>query len=194
MAQGGRQGIKQPLGGADPLPQPPLGRAGLTASALELLSQGGLAQQVGELVQPADRPQGLGNGAPPPRRFRIHGARMISPLPSRPVSSPAAGAPPRSSGPAAGLAQRRCWPSGSRDTAEALHRLLAIGDRDWHALKGQPRRRAAEQLAAALVQLLAAEPGAAAGDTGAQELALIESAGAWLRGSQRDPGCPRQDH
>jgi hypothetical protein len=46
------------------------------------------------------------------------------------------------------------WPEGSREAAEVLHRLLTIDNRQWHALKGQPQRRAAEQLAAALVQLL----------------------------------------
>ena len=46
------------------------------------------------------------------------------------------------------------WPEASRDTAEALHRLLTIDNRNWHAFKAQPQRRAAEQLAAALVILL----------------------------------------
>ena len=48
----------------------------------------------------------------------------------------------------------RSWPEGAHGQAVALQRQLALGDRDWHALKGQRSRRAAEQLAAALVLLL----------------------------------------
>ena len=44
---------------------------------------------------------------------------------------------------------KREWPDQSQDLAEQLQRSLAIGDRDWHALKSQRPRRAAEQLAAA---------------------------------------------
>jgi uncharacterized membrane protein YccC len=85
------------------------------------------------------------------------------------------------------------WPEGSREAAEALHRQLVIGDRDWHALKGQPQRRGAEQLAAALVQLLDEANGPAVrGSTPQrqQAIALVEHALAWLQGSLKDPGCP----
>lgn len=88
--------------------------------------------------------------------------------------------------------RRPFWPQGSRAGAEALQRLLSISDRDWHALKSQPRRRAAEQLASALVVLLAADGTSQDTHTSNnQALALLESAAAWLRGSQRDPGCPQ---
>jgi hypothetical protein len=68
-----------------------------------------------------------------------------------------------------------------------------ISDRQWHALKGQPQRRAAEQLAAALVQLL--EEGNAANGRSStpqrqQAIALVRHALAWLEGDLRDPGCP----
>nr|WP_216903092.1 DUF6439 family protein [Synechococcus sp. CCY 9618] len=77
--------------------------------------------------------------------------------------------------------------------AERLHRQLSISDRDWHALKRQRPRRAAEQVAAALVQLLASDdPGAAATTQGRdQALALLEHAQAWLKAEISDPGCPR---
>jgi hypothetical protein len=75
----------------------------------------------------------------------------------------------------------------------ALQRLLAIGDRDWHALKRQRPRRAAEQLAAALVQLLEADDPrqSQAGMARAQAIALVEHALGWLRAELSDPGCPQ---
>lgn len=90
-------------------------------------------------------------------------------------------------------ASPRDWPPGSQEAARELHGRLRIGDRDWHALKSQPQRRAAEQLAAALVQLLdpANAPGAASSGPQRQEAAaLVEHALGWLKGERRDPGCP----
>jgi DnaJ-domain-containing protein 1 len=84
------------------------------------------------------------------------------------------------------------WPEGSLELARELQRSLVIGDRDWHALKGQRPRRAAEQLAAALVQLLAADHPAQAAATPARQRAieLIDHGLAWLRAEVSDPGCP----
>lgn len=89
-------------------------------------------------------------------------------------------------------ALRQHWPANATAQAEALHRLLTIDDRQWHALKGQPCRRAAEQLAGALVQLLAgAGPTADLSSDGRQRaIALTRSALGWLEGDLRDPGCP----
>ena len=86
------------------------------------------------------------------------------------------------------------WPEGSRDLAETLQRTLVIGDRDWHALKAQRSRRAAEQLAGALVQLLGGDDPASTtgGEARQRAIALTSSALAWLTGELRDPGCP--DH
>ena len=86
------------------------------------------------------------------------------------------------------------WPEGSAAGAAQLHQLLTIGDRQWHAFKGQPQRRAAEQLAAALVQLLdGANPPQApvASQQRLASIALVENALAWLKGDLRDPGCPQ---
>lgn len=87
----------------------------------------------------------------------------------------------------------RHWPDGAAEQAIALQRLLAIGDRDWHALKGQRARRAAEQLAAALVQLLQADDPAQRQGGAARHhaIALVEHALGWLRGELSDPGCPQ---
>ena len=70
--------------------------------------------------------------------------------------------------------------------AQELHRSLSISDRDWHRLKADRHRRAAEQLSAALQLLL--QQGA---DADGAVLELLDSAGRWLRREQRDPGCPR---
>ena len=71
--------------------------------------------------------------------------------------------------------------------AETLQRQLAISERDWHRLKTDRHRRAAEQLSAALLLLL--RSGAKADS---DVVALLESAQRWIKREQRDPGCP--DH
>lgn len=86
----------------------------------------------------------------------------------------------------------RAWPQGALVQAEALHRQLAIPERDWHSLKGQRPRRGAEQLSAALVQLLSADDPARTASSAArqQAIALVEHALLWLRAEISDPGCP----
>ena len=71
--------------------------------------------------------------------------------------------------------------------AESLQRQLAINERDWHQLKSNRHRRAAEQLSAALLLLMR---GGAQADS--DVLALLQSAQRWIKREQRDPGCP--DH
>ncbi len=85
------------------------------------------------------------------------------------------------------------WPSGALDMAVALQRQLSIGERDWHALKAQRSRRAAEQLAAALVQLLSGDEPARpqASEARLRALELVEHAEGWLRAELSDPGCPQ---
>ena len=68
--------------------------------------------------------------------------------------------------------------------ASALLDALRIRERQWHALKGSRRHRAAEQVAAGLNQLLHHQDEAA--------VASFQAALDWLRGDLRDPGCP--DH
>jgi len=88
--------------------------------------------------------------------------------------------------------QQTAWPVGALEQAVALQRSLSIGDRDWHALKRQRPRRAAEQISAALVQLLAGDdPGASApSEARLQAIALLEHSLGWLRAELSDPGCP----
>ncbi len=91
---------------------------------------------------------------------------------------------------AASASQR--WPEQSLLLAQELHRSLSISERDWHALKSQRPRRAAEQLAAALVQLLARDTptNASAGEAREQAIAMLEHALGWLKAELSDPGCP----
>lgn len=115
-------------------------------------------------------------------RWRQNGGHL---RPRPVVSSPA----PISSGSAP---HRHAWPEGGLEAAQELQRCLAIGDRDWHALKTQRPRRAAEQLASALVLLLAADRPATPLPTPARQQAidLLEHALAWLKADISDPGCP----
>ncbi|MFZ9270465.1 MAG: DUF6439 family protein [Prochlorococcaceae cyanobacterium] len=85
-------------------------------------------------------------------------------------------------------------PRGALEQAIALQRQLSIAERDWHRLKNDRSRRAAEQLAAALVQLIAGDPAESADSSGARarSLELLEQAGRWLRHEISDPGCGRR--
>lgn len=87
---------------------------------------------------------------------------------------------------------RTAWPQDALELAQDLQRKLAIGDRDWHLLKGQRSRRGAEQLAAALVHLLAEDQPAQVAATPARERAieLVDHGLSWLRAELSDPGCP----
>jgi hypothetical protein len=87
------------------------------------------------------------------------------------------------------------WPEGADDLAERLLHRLAISDREWHAVKNQASRRAAEQVAAALVQLLSCDdPRRRDSGMGRQQaIDLLENALGWLKGSLSDPGCPSRN-
>jgi hypothetical protein len=86
------------------------------------------------------------------------------------------------------------WPEQALPLATELQRSLCINDRQWHALKGQRQRRAAEQISSALVLLLRQSepsvPSLSSQGTGQEAIALLEHALGWLKGEIRDPGCP----
>jgi len=169
------QRIQQTLSQGHALTQP----TGLQAfvARRQPLGPADLGHQSSQLVKPADWRVGRA-------RTLLHGVRMTWCRDIRPVPASSNAHEP---------ASPRDWPPGSQEAARELHGRLRIGDRDWHALKSQPQRRAAEQLAAALVQLLdpANAPGAASSGPQRQEAAaLVEHALGWLKGERRDPGCP----
>ena len=76
------------------------------------------------------------------------------------------------------------WPEESQGLSRDLHQSLRIGDRQWHQLKSNRDRRAAELLAAALTQLIS--NGAV---TEVEQ--LTRQALGWIGGDLKDPGCPR---
>lgn len=84
------------------------------------------------------------------------------------------------------------WPAQALQQAEALHRSLSIAPHEWHAHKQQRPRRAAEQISAALVQLLAGDDPSTSAPSAArlQAIALLEHSLGWLKRELRDPGCP----
>jgi hypothetical protein len=100
--------------------------------------------------------------------------------------------PASSPSPSAAAERDRSWPPEALEQAQGLQRSLTIDDRQWHRLKTQRARRAAEQLSAALVRLLAADDPRSAAPTPAREdaIALVEHALGWLRAEVSDPGCP----
>lgn len=77
------------------------------------------------------------------------------------------------------------WSEDTTELAGQLHHLLRIGDRDWHRLKSDRKRRAAELLSAALVNLI--QDGSMD-----ESQALANQAVGWLNGELRDPGCPHR--
>ena len=76
------------------------------------------------------------------------------------------------------------WPEESQRLSRELHQSLCIGDRQWHQLKSNRDRRAAELLAAALTQLIS-------NGVGADVEQLTRQALGWIDGELKDPGCPR---
>ena len=77
------------------------------------------------------------------------------------------------------------WPSEAGPLAQELHNCLRLTDRNWHQLKTDADRRAAELLAGALVQLLE-------GGANADTCALTEQGLRWLKRELKDPGCPHR--
>ena len=75
------------------------------------------------------------------------------------------------------------WPAEAAALAQELHEHLRLTDRNWHSLKTDADRRAAELLTGALLQLLK-------GGSNADACALTEQGLRWLKRELKDPGCP----
>lgn len=82
-------------------------------------------------------------------------------------------------------ARPTAWPQDAIPLAQDLHEHLRLTDRNWHQLKSDADRRAAELLAGALVQLLQ-------GGSNADACALTEQGLRWLKREVKDPGCPHR--
>jgi len=82
-------------------------------------------------------------------------------------------------------ASRTSWPPEAAHQAQELHECLRLTDRNWHQLKTDADRRAAELLAAALVQLLQ-------GGSQDDACALADQGLRWLKRELKDPGCPHR--
>ncbi len=76
------------------------------------------------------------------------------------------------------------WPNEAKELAQKLHKKLSLSEENWHTLKTNSDRRAAELFAGALVQLLQE------GELTNVE-ALINQGLLWLRREVKDPGCPK---
>ena len=192
------QGIQQSLGHGKVLAAAALAGAPAASSRSQAVESTEMVKQPRTLGPEGDPPE-IGPSWRGTSERRAHGARMDQAQANRPVhqpSQPFQPAAPSSGSPPVAVASGRVdsWPDDSRELAEQLQRRLVISDRDWHALKAQRSRRAAEQLAGALVQLLGADDPAATrvGEARERAIALTTSALAWLKGELRDPGCP--DH
>ena len=74
------------------------------------------------------------------------------------------------------------WPQDSEYLSSQLHNSITIKSDEWHKLRTNNKRRAAEQLSAALVQLI---------NNGESEEVLIkiEQSILWLRSEIKDQGC-----
>ena len=77
------------------------------------------------------------------------------------------------------------WPSNAKGLAVDLHSLLSINNENWHQLKGDSDRRAAELLAGAMVQLLSE------GSRSDIEELLNQSM-RWIKREIKSPGCPHR--
>lgn len=148
-------------------------------------------------------PRQDGRSSPCPVATRSSPSSQSVPSGAPRAEDPAASPPPSAAAPSGEVASdqpgapvsaatARGWPPEALELAQRLQGSLTIDDRQWHRLKAQRPRRAAEQLAAALVQLLAADDPKASTPTPARReaIALVEHALGWLRSELSDPGCP----
>ncbi len=77
------------------------------------------------------------------------------------------------------------WPSNAKETAIELHSQLKLDDTNWHQLKSNSERRAAELLSGAIVQLLS-------GGKPSEIEQLINQSVKWIKREIKAPSC--QEH
>ena len=77
------------------------------------------------------------------------------------------------------------WPQEAKPLAIELHRQLSLNNKNWHQLKNNSDRRAAELIAGAMVQLLS--------DGSSSDVKeLLDQSLLWLKREIKAPRCP--DH
>ena len=82
------------------------------------------------------------------------------------------------------IKSRSDWSPESIELADKLHRELSIDHNNWHRLKGNHERRAAELISASLVQLINGGSYIEVEELNLQGLK-------WLKNEIKDPGCSR---
>ena len=76
------------------------------------------------------------------------------------------------------------WPKGSQELAIQLHSKLKLDNKNWHELKNNPERRAAELISGAIVQLISeGNPN--------DVLNLLTQSEKWIKGEIKAPRCPQ---
>jgi len=75
------------------------------------------------------------------------------------------------------------WPLGTNEIIKELYLKISLNNRNWHQLKTNSDRRAAELLTSALAQII---------NKGKKEdvISLIEQSLKWVKNEVKDPGCP----
>ena len=77
------------------------------------------------------------------------------------------------------------WRDNSKELAIQLHAQLSLNNKNWHKLKGNSDRRAAELLSSAIVQLLS--------EGKASDIEeLLNQSIRWIKKEIKAPSCP--DH
>ncbi len=79
--------------------------------------------------------------------------------------------------------KKTCWNDEIINLIRSLHSELVLKDNNWHKLKNNKSRRAAELLVSALSQIVNNGK-----ESDIEE--LIEQSLRWLREEVKDPGCP----
>ncbi len=75
------------------------------------------------------------------------------------------------------------WSPKTELLMKNLHAELIINNTNWHKLKNNKSRRAAELLSSALLQILK--------DGNQSDIEdLIKQSLSWIKGEIKDPGCP----
>ena len=82
------------------------------------------------------------------------------------------------------LSSNSGWPENSKELAIELHAKLKLNNKNWHELKGNSKRRAAELIAAAMVQIISD------GDS-SDIVKLLTQSIKWIKREIKAPGCPQ---